>query len=89
MLKLIAILIKSVVFTVIAFALVNLFYFAYAYYQADMTGAIEPDWTKGVLLLDKKPTGLPIGDIKTHGFLGFVFVLMFVREYIKGGALRG
>lgn len=88
MMKFISILIKTVIFTAIALVLINLFYFGYAYYQAGMTGVIEPDLTKGVLMLDKKPHGMPWGEMQTNGFVGFVFVLIFVREYIKGGALK-
>jgi len=67
--------------------MINLAYFGYAYYQAGMEGTIGYSIEKGTLLLNEKAYGLPIGDKKTYGFAGFLFLIVWVRELLKAGTI--
>ncbi len=87
MIKHLIILVKSLIFAAFLMAIINLGYFGYAYYQAGMEGTIGYSLEKFTLLLDKKSYGLPLGEQKTYGFAGFLFLIIWVRELLKVGTL--
>ena len=87
MIKHVGILLKSLLIAVILMVLINLGYFGYAYYQAGMEGTIGYSLEKFTLLLNEKSYGLPIGEQKTYGFAGFLFLIVWVRELLKAGSL--
>lgn len=79
--------IKSLLIAAILLALVNLFYFGYTYFQADFEGVIGYDIKKFVLTLNEQGQGLIWGEQKTYGFAGFLFVIVLIREWLKGGLI--
>ena len=87
MIKHLIILIKSLILAALVMAIINLGYFGYAYYQAGMEGTIGYSLEKLTLLLDEKSYGLPMGEQKTYGFAGFLFLIIWVRELLKAGTL--
>lgn len=87
MIKHLGILIKSLFIAIFLMALINLGYFAFAYYQAGMEGTIGYSLEKFTLLLNDKSYGLPMGEQKTYGFAGFLFLIIWVRELLKAGSL--
>jgi len=87
MIKHLGIFLKSIFIAAILMALVNLGFFGYAYYQAGLEGTIGYSLEKFTLLLNNKSFGLPIGEQKTYGFAGFLFLIVWVRELLKAGSL--
>lgn len=87
MIKHLLILFKSLFIAAVLMAFINLGYFGYAYYQAGMEGTIGYSLEKFTLLLNDKSHGLPLGDQKTYGFAGFLFLIVWVRELLKAGTL--
>ncbi len=87
MIKHLLILIKSIIVAAFLLVLLNLGYFGYAYYQADMEGTIGYSLEKFTLLLNDKAYGLPWGEQKTYGFAGFLFLIIWVRELLKAGTI--
>jgi len=87
MIKHFLILLKSLILTAFLMVIINVGYFGYAYYQAGMEGTIGYSLEKLTLLLDEKSYGLPLGEQKTYGFAGFLFLIIWVRELLKAGVL--